>query len=523
MPVYDYSTAIIKSDRLMTTELVSSIKEAVKLLEDVPPEDKDWHPHSNEQVLDLVHPSLWPLTYGRSRVLRDRIIGVEDALDHCGMGSVLPAPAYKDTVRVLKPGSFCEETITILSNQFQWLPCDVTLNATTGEAKIASYINNLHPKQHASLYPIIERFIEKSLPAWDVIYRWQECFAVQRLTTNDVELDDCSCPEICGDDDECRPWKRPLAEGEAPRGRFEPGGTCWKENEDYDSDDEEPEDDEWQQDVDYEDSERKRLDDAWYLSTHPMKLPDVDRQAAEYVKIDSCDVKTKGFFNDTKQVQVIVKLANIHLTPEKPSYDGGAWHTEGQLNEHIVSTALYYYDSDNITDCTLDFRTCANAEDFASSLNYEQNEHDGISRIFAIHTHGNIFQNVGSVRTREGRALFFPNLLQHHVSPFKLADPTKPGHRKILALFLVDPAIPITSTANVPPQQKHWWSSHTGSNSGDGRLPPEDTEAMKDDAEWPIDLEEAKELRLHLMEDRTWLQNKEDAGLERQEWNFCEH
>jgi hypothetical protein len=30
-------------------------------------------------------------------------------------------------------------------------------------------------------------------------------------------------------------------------------------------------------------------------------------------------------------LQVIVKLANIHLTPEKPRYEGGSWHVEGQL------------------------------------------------------------------------------------------------------------------------------------------------------------------------------------------------
>jgi hypothetical protein len=32
-----------------------------------------------------------------------------------------------------------------------------------------------------------------------------------------------------------------------------------------------------------------------------------------------------------KGIQVIVKLANIHLTPEKPKYEGGTWHVEGQL------------------------------------------------------------------------------------------------------------------------------------------------------------------------------------------------
>ena len=35
------------------------------------------------------------------------------------------------------------------------------------------------------------------------------------------------------------------------------------------------------------------------------------------------------------KLQIIVKLASIHLTPEKPAYDGGSWHLEGQLNENM--------------------------------------------------------------------------------------------------------------------------------------------------------------------------------------------
>lgn len=30
-------------------------------------------------------------------------------------------------------------------------------------------------------------------------------------------------------------------------------------------------------------------------------------------------------------LQIIVKLANIELTPEKHTYEGGTWHVEGQL------------------------------------------------------------------------------------------------------------------------------------------------------------------------------------------------
>jgi hypothetical protein len=63
-------------------------------------------------------------------------------------------------------------------------------------------------------------------------------------------------------------------------------------------------------------------------------------------------------------LQIIFKLASIHLTPEKPEYDGGTWHVEGALNEHICATALYYYDQENITDCYLSFRQSINRENF---------------------------------------------------------------------------------------------------------------------------------------------------------------
>jgi hypothetical protein len=40
-------------------------------------------------------------------------------------------------------------------------------------------------------------------------------------------------------------------------------------------------------------------------------------------------------------LQVIVKLANIELTPEKPEYQGGVWHVEGQM----VSVAFCFVDT----------------------------------------------------------------------------------------------------------------------------------------------------------------------------------
>lgn len=393
----------------MTTELAKSLQDAIRPLEDIPAGRKDWQPNSDEQVFNLVHPSLWPLIYGRTKVLTDRVIGVEDCLAHCGMGTVLPKPLQTEleTCRIGKTFRRNDDDtrIVALSKKFQWLPCDVCLDSATGNARIASYINNLHPKQHANMYPIIARFIEKSLPAWDIIYNWEKHFSVQRLKTMDVR-EICPCPEVCRRR-MCNPWNRPINNSESPRGKRE-----WRRPE-------------------YKKSDRKKLDEAWFSSTHSLKVPDADAEAEQYVRLRASDIKSSGFFGGKKEIQVIVKLANIHLTPEKPKYSGGSWHVEGQQNEHIVSTALYYYDADNITDNTLDFRTCADRENLSEELHYEQYDHKSIEQTFAISTSGVILQDIGSVVTKPGRALFFPNVLQHRVSAFELADPTRPGYRNV--------------------------------------------------------------------------------------------
>ena len=59
--------------------------------------------------------------------------------------------------------------------------------------------------------------------------------------------------------------------------------------------------------------------------------------------------------------------------------------------------------------------------------------------------------------TPRPHSLTHPQIFQHRVEPFHLQDSSKPGHRKILALFLVDPHESIISTANIPCQQKEWW------------------------------------------------------------------
>lgn len=125
-------------------------------------------------------------------------------------------------------------------------------------------------------------------------------------------------------------------------------------------------------------------------------------------------------------------------------------------NEHIVATSLYYCSCENVTTSTLSFRhQCAGGRGY-HEVNYEQWIHDCLPAIFGLESEGPAVQDIGSVDLREGRLLTYPNILRHRLEPFKLADPTKSGHRKITALFLVDPNIKVINTANVLCQHQAW-------------------------------------------------------------------
>ncbi|OAJ39247.1 hypothetical protein BDEG_23109 [Batrachochytrium dendrobatidis JEL423] len=154
-----------------------------------------------------------------------------------------------------------------------------------------------------------------------------------------------------------------------------------------------------------------------------------------------------------RNLQVIVKLTNIQLTPSKPKYDEGNWHIEGPINESIVATGLYYYDVENITTPKLDFRVAVYCFDYqgASDMYWKD--------VYDIDQESPQNQYIGSLEVSNGRCVVYPNRYQHKEQSFELADPTQPGHCKILTFFVVNPACRIVSTAHVAPQQPQWYNS----------------------------------------------------------------
>ncbi|MEU4351109.1 DUF4246 domain-containing protein [Streptomyces sp. NPDC023838] len=403
-----------QSDTLIDDKLRSRLSEAVQVLEAVPEAERDWHPGSDGQVLDLVHPSLFCL-------VREASGG--------------PERAWRNPTNHYSKYEFSE--------QFQWLPTDVDIS-DDGEVAFRSYVNNVHPEDHRELASVLP-----------------DLFARMRPLLENV-LSDLRHP-------------RPL--------RIEADPYGW-----YDSEPECPVRSSYSDDEAYAEAREawEQAYDDWWEDRLPV-VPDAPVFTAPPLPDASARVDLRG-----RRLQVIVKLATIHLTPDKPEYAGGSWHVEGMLNERIVSTGIYYWDSENITESRLSFRAALD------DPSYEQNDDNGLREVYGLEDENALNQILGSASTPQGRCLAFPNILQHRVGSFGLTDATRPGHRKILAFFLVDPSESIVSTSDVPPQQP--WS---------------DTTTMT--------LEQAKHYREQLMRERKFFVDEHNEQLYEREFSLCEH
>lgn len=214
-----------------------------------------------------------------------------------------------------------------------------------------------------------------------------------------------------------------------------------------------------------------------------------------------------------RNLQVIVKLADIILTPDNPSYDGGVWHVEGMKNEEIVASGIYYYDIHNTTRSRLHFRNSVNEP------NYEQNDDKGMFHIYGL-VHGEpLSQRLGYIETIEERCIVFPNMLQHKVESFELENPEENGHRRILVFFLVDPTMKITSTADIPQQQRNWIFDEISISTNIASVLID----IICDYAGLMDLAKAKEHRDALMKERKYIIDLNTNDIFEREFSLCEH
>ena len=92
-----------QSDRLLQPALLSALQQQVVALLEQPvrEEDRDWHPGSSQQVWDLVHPSLYCLVAGRSRLVQQPQ-PLTRALQLQGQGAPMSRAEFKHRAMLIR-------------------------------------------------------------------------------------------------------------------------------------------------------------------------------------------------------------------------------------------------------------------------------------------------------------------------------------------------------------------------------------------------------------------------------------
>ncbi|KAK6084500.1 hypothetical protein SCUP234_03289 [Seiridium cupressi] len=514
IPTLDACASVVKADNLVSVDLHKSLCAAFETLKEEQSSVPDWHPNSDDLVQDLVHPSMYPLVYGRSGVLKDEVVGVVDAVKKwAGKGDIIPKdnwPHDAQRNRHRYGVGASDVPPEYWSDTYQWLPSNVAFQ-DDGSVRLTSYINNLHPEKFPQVYRAIENLIETALPAWDQCLvaadaGYGKSDGVGRVKSRFPYPDN-------PDDENLENWSPSDAEEVVNI------DVNWDEVESQ-----------YHYDPEYDDETEKK----WKLLREPVILEPVFGDV-KYITSPSKRLAHK--FRESG-LQVIVKMASIELTPEKPEFPAGGWHVEGQMNEHICGTALYYLDSENITPSNLSFRMQTSAY-MNEEIEVGQDAYHWLEQVF-----GTELGDYSRFRTS--------------LSSFRLEDATKPGHRRFIALWLVDPTQRVISTANVPPQQMDWWLDSTFGVTDESRkaaigklpadlvtlmndkglianvsapsnaiLPPElmnmVRERFDDESNaLPMGSEEAREHRLKLMEARSAFVNTSEAGWQSHTYSFCE-
>lgn len=466
-----------QSDSLISPSLKKQFLDNFNILETDCLKNPDWHPDSNNQVLDLVHPSLFCLVVPNT--------GVEDRYRNRDTNN-----SGKDIGNYIR--RITQTQITDKYN-YQWLPAEFKIDSF-GNVTIESYINNLHPirysglstaSEHSSglstavdlrsgLYGSIAMIFSKFVPMLEMTLQYSLQKRRERAIYNAYDLYDCTLEDI------------------KLNKKFNCGNGEYENDE---LDDEEERHEEW-------------------LKIRKIKLPKIPNFNEQIASMETVEhIKLRD-----RNLQVIVKLANIILTPENPKYPGGSWHIEGTKLENICASAIYYFSSDNISESSLAFRQAI------CDPIYEQNDNQCMKEVYGLEHGDEMNQMLGYVITKQDRCITFPNYYQHRVLPFELKDPNKPGFRKILVFFVVDPYLRITSTTDIAPQQS-WIDDEIYSVLGftHAQILKSICEIIARYVYSPMSLKTALANRLQLMKERKYFTNTHTREIFEREFSLCEH
>ncbi|KAJ1893481.1 hypothetical protein LPJ66_005728 [Kickxella alabastrina] len=440
---------------------------------------------SNCVVRNIVDPLMYPLSYKSSSFVGTRIESPEAALKMQSFGRFpgdidewdreMKSAFPWSPISKRYPFSVAPNTRTALQ-EFCWLPSEFLISAD-GQVEIKSYTNNLNPVKYASLYPVIAEVFSKCVPLLENVVTDVVYPRKSRVMPN------------------CSNWL--VTDEPEPRDYCAP---------DYD----------------------ERFD-AWqarhrFIEPQPEPFEVPERPQTPF--------SLRG-----RQLQAVVRMTNIDLTPETPMYNDDRWCLEAISKERIVAIGVCCYDVDNITDMHLEFRELVDDD-----IEHEQCDERGLDLAYGIfdnvrngrngrraHAGDNVSDNeedeemhfntdsidisqeIGQVKLQNGRCIVFPNTYQRRFSKLQLVNRNIPGHCKMLIFYFVIPTDPIVLTEIVPPQQQDWWVKDVFQVEPLVKMPTLVLDNIIEHVDCPMSLSAAKEIRAKLEKERR--ENSDNSGL----------
>ncbi|KAJ5093129.1 Protein of unknown function DUF4246 [Penicillium angulare] len=422
-----YNGDITKSDTNVPSSIIEELRGATAILEINDPDLQFYQPGSLSKQRDLLGMALYPLIYGKSRILPDKLIGLDEALRHAGQGETIPIPQETGITRediAWRVSERSDIKVRPYSRNFQVLPTDWELG-DDGKWHITTYINNLHPVKHRKIYDLIERAFNCLIPQWNMTMTPLKDMLHSRARIEYHKAEYYPVSKEVLD-------RAPQIKDREAQSEFDERVEKWR--------------------MEHFRSIQPDVETfiPWAVPHCMMsKLPE-DLPAP--VRIE----QSVNLNNNYKErgLQVVTRLMGVDLTPDDPYYQTD-WHVEGQMNEHICAAAFLTYDSDNMEEPSMEFRNIVDV-DALTAVEHDPNDFIWLKQVFGLENGEPAIQHSGSIRCRMGRVVMFPSTVQHRLTKFELKDKTKAGSTRALVFYLVDPNIRIISTANIPPQRLDW-------------------------------------------------------------------
>lgn len=469
----------------------------------------NWHPESNNQVLDLIHPSLY----------------CHENIDKLKLNQESKSKSRKNKIKLSIEPSYSlnmgEDAI------YQWIPTDLKFdksnnnNTITFDGPINNCDESVQNMQNTKLKNLLIVLIQEiSFPLVNLIYK--DCSTFKELIPfpdihvyyqEYLKLASIYYPPrfipYTGEDhglfESRKEFKKRIGVG-----GINNSNDITKDINERDTNENENERDNEDEDEDDDINEE-------YNSQRQYKGFEINNFDYMNAMRHFYNIQCKPSISDEhSKLQVIIKMSTIFLTPEKPKYPGGQWHIEGTPNESIFASQICYLDSDNITESRLSFRTCV------STPMYEQNDDFTMAHCYGFDRDEALLNHLGSIETKPGRCIAFPNFYQHRVEPFQLLDPNRSGFRRIIVFFYVNPFKEIPSTNTLTTKNKNLFLQYL--NCSHLILLPSVLINMiqdyVDDKFWTA--EDAVNHRMKLMNERRIIKSTQKLEFERN-FSLCEH